>query len=305
MIILALFIVNALVSTVKGYSPKEMYGITSGILYGNIIAEGFNVIALSIFVVTLGFIEHKKVLNLIILAVTFSFIMLSLRRSVMGISAMGIGIAYLTILTKEKAKTFFAFGCLALMLGLAIVTTTDLADHFKERYELRKLDERELEEEKRFFEYELLYKDMFVYRDYSPLIGYELFNSWGNYGRGVLEERSLHGDLTSITHSTGFIGLFLYLLMVFSAFKRSFRSAESRTDMLTIIFCALSFMIYTITGRYTEIGATMMLYLVLMLPLAKKEAEAEEAQTESEVMEPNVRQKSLATTKIDTQAIHS
>ncbi|WP_276499733.1 hypothetical protein [Pontibacter litorisediminis] len=273
LILLVLFTCNVLMSTVKGYSPYEMYGISSGILYGNVYAAGFNVLTFAIYIVALGFIQNKSAVNLLVLVVTFSFILLSLRRSVMGISLLGILISYLTILTVDKAKTFVLFGFLAVALGCTVYFTTDLADSFKERYELRKLDERELEEEKRFIEYELLYKDMFVYRDYSPLTGFELFNSWGNYGRGALDDRSLHGDLTSITHSSGLIGLFLYLLMVFSAFRTSWKAAQTRTDYLTILFCGVAFIVFTITGRYTEVGAMMMLFLVLQLPLAEDETE--------------------------------
>lgn len=276
LIILVLFVVNVLVSTVKGYSPHEMYGITKGILYGNVYAAGFNILSIAVFVVALGFINNKKLFHLLILAVAFSFIMLSLRRSVMGISFVGVAVAYLTLLTKEKAKLFFVMSSLTVMLGVVVYATTDIADQFTARYELRKLDERELAEEKRFIEYELLYKDMFVYRDYDPLIGYEPFNSWGNYGRGILEDRSLHGDLTYITHSSGLIGLLLYLLMVMTAFRKSFRAAETRTDKLIVLFCGMAFIAYTITGRYTEIGSVMMLYLVLMLPLSKSEAEPDE-----------------------------
>lgn len=276
LIILVMFVANVLVSTVKGYSPHEMYGITKGILYGNVYAAGFNILSIAVFIIALGFINNKKIFHLLILTVAFSFIMLSLRRSVMGVSLVGVALAYLTLLTKENAKLFFVLSSLTIMLGVIVYSTTDIEDQFSARYELRKLDERELAEEKRFIEYELLYKDMFVYRDYDPLIGYEPFNSWGNYGRGILEDRSLHGDLTNITHSSGLIGLLLYLLMVMTAFRKSYRASETRTDKLIVLFCGMAFIAYTITGRYTEIGSVMLLYLVLMLPLSKSEAEMEE-----------------------------
>src|SRR5690606_19079263 len=95
---------------------------------------------------------------------------------------------------------------------------TSFLDLFSERYELRDLDNRELGEEKRFLEYELIYSDMFVYQDYSPWLGYGLFDSGGNYGKGILGTRTLHADITSILHSFGFIGLTLYLLMFVTAF---------------------------------------------------------------------------------------
>ncbi|WP_266205209.1 hypothetical protein [Pontibacter kalidii] len=282
LIMLLMFIANVAVSTAKGFAPSEMYGITTGILYGNVYAAGFNILTFSVFTIALSSIHHRSIVNLMVLVAAVSFLVLSLRRSVIGMSFLGVGIAYLTLLTREKAKMFVLSGILLCTLGFVVYSATDLADSFKERYELRNLDERALEEESRFLEYELLYKDMFVYYDYSPLIGYEPFNSWGNYGRGALEDRSLHGDLTSITHSSGLIGLLLYLLMVFTAFRSSWRAAETRTDLCIVLFCAISFAAYTLTGRYTEVGSMMMLYLVLLLPLAKNEQQADEELTEQE-----------------------
>ncbi|SFF96695.1 hypothetical protein [Pontibacter chinhatensis] len=282
LLILILFIANVVVSTLKGFSPTEMYGITTGILYGNVYAAGFNILTYCIFVVALSSIHHRSFFNLVVLVTAVSFLLLSLRRSVIGMSFLGVAIAYFTLLTREKAKMFVLAGVLIFTIGTVLYSATDLADSFKERYELRKLDERELEEESRFLEYELLYKDMFVYYDYSPLIGYEPFNSWGNYGRGALEDRSLHGDLTSITHSSGLIGLCLYLLMVFTAFRSAWRAAETRTDLLIILFSAISFAAYTLTGRYTEIGSMMMLYLVLLLPLSNNDKETDEEEVEEE-----------------------
>lgn len=276
-IILVLFVINVLMATANKYVPLEMYGITTGILYGNIYAAGFNVLSIAIFITTLDFIQNKKIISFVLIIITLSFLILSLRRSAMGMSLLAVAIPYMTLLTKEKAKMLFLAATLTLVAGAVIYFATDLADLFMERYELRRLDERELNEEKRFLEYELLYKDMFVYRDYSPLIGYELFNSWGHYGRGIMEDRSLHGDLTNITHSSGLIGLALYLMMVFTAFNKALSAAGTRVDKLTIAFCALAFIVYTITGRYTETASTIMLYLLLLLPLAGNKMEPEES----------------------------
>ncbi|OKL39560.1 hypothetical protein [Pontibacter flavimaris] len=282
LLILIIFIANVVISTINRFSPAEMYGITTGILYGNVYAAGFNILTFSIFIIALGTIQQRSIVSLVVLVIAISFLILSLRRSVIGMSFLGVGIAYLTLLTREKAKMFVLTGILICTIGFVLYSATDLADSFKERYELRKLDERELEEESRYLEYELLYKDMFVYYDYSALIGFEPFNSWGNYGRGALEDRSLHGDLTSITHSSGLIGLFLYLLMVFTAFRSAWRASETRTDLFIVLFCAISFIAYTLTGRYTEVGSMMMLYLILALPLARREQQPDEELAEQE-----------------------
>ena len=268
-IILLLFIANVIVSTIFKYSPNEMYGITSGILYGNLYGAGFNILGIAVFILVLLSLDSKKMLYMIVLVISISFILLSLRRSVMLISILGLVIALITTVSFKDAKKLIGFSCVILMIGYTIYNFTGFTNQFKERYELRKLDERELEEEKRFFEYDLIYKDMFVYNEYSPFTGYELLNSWGHYGKGILEDRSLHADLPSITHSSGLIGLFLYLMMVITSFKQSFKSITTNLDKLIILFSAITFVVFTITGRYTESGFMLLLYLVLLLPLAK------------------------------------
>jgi hypothetical protein len=270
-LILILFIANSVVSSIYKYSPTEMYGITSGILFGNLWAAAFNTLPIALFVVFLKGASERKLLYLIVSIVSILFIMLTLRRTVMALGALSIVIALLTMLTQQKAKMVLLTGGLIVLAGYLIYTNTDFLQEFNERVELRKLDERDLAEEKRFIEYSLLYDDMFVYHAYSPWFGYELFNSGGNYGRGILAERSLHGDIPNLLHSSGLVGVMLYLLMTGAAFWKALRSAKQYQDKLIVLFCALSFLVYTVTGRYTEVAATGLLFLVLMLPLAKNE----------------------------------
>jgi hypothetical protein len=270
-LILVLFIVNALVATVYKFAPTEMYGITSGLLFGNLWAAAFNTLSMALFVVFLKGVSERKLLYVVVAVVSFFFIMLTLRRTVMGLSALGAVIGLLTMMTQQKAKMVFLTGGLIVVIGYLIYDNTGFMQEFRERVELRKLDERELAEEKRFIEYALLYNDMFVYNTYSPWFGYELFNSGGNYGKGVLAERSLHGDIPNLLHSSGLIGVAMYLLMVATAFWQAIRAAVRYQHKLIVLFCAISFLVYTVSGRYTEVAATLLLFLVLMLPLAKNE----------------------------------
>jgi hypothetical protein len=272
LLILILFIANTLVSTIYKYSPTEMYGFTSGILFGNIWAAAFNTLAIALFIVFLRGISERKLFYLMISVVSFFFIMLTLRRTVMGLSALGILIALLTMMTRQKAKMVFLTASLIGVTGFLIYEHTSFLQEFKGRVEQRKLDDRQLTEEKRFIEYSLLYDDMFVYHAYNPWTGYELFNSGGNYGKGIMAERSLHGDIPNLLHSSGLIGVILYLLMTGTAFWQAIKEAKRYQDKLIVLFCALTFMVYTITGRYTEIAATLLLFLVLMLPVAENEA---------------------------------
>jgi hypothetical protein len=275
-LILGLFVANVLVSTAFSYSPFAMYGITSGLLYGNIYAADFNILPVAVFLLTLGLMQKRNTLYFIVLALAFAFIMLTLRRSVMGQSAAGVVFAvFITMAQKDLKKVLF-FGMFAFCIGFLIYANTEFMSVFQERYELRNLEDRALDEEARFLEYALIYKDMFIYRDYSPWLGYELFNSWGNYGRGIMGDRSLHSDITNIAHSSGLLGLALYFLMIITAFVQSFRKAAGRQDIIIILFCAMTFLGFTTTGRYTETGYMLLLFLLLMLPLTRKPLKATE-----------------------------
>ncbi|HUQ97510.1 MAG TPA: O-antigen ligase family protein [Chitinophagaceae bacterium] len=276
LIILILFIANTAMATKTGYAPYAMYGITKGVLFGNLYGAGFNILASALFITVLKLVNNRKVIVFIISLLCFTFIMLTLRRSVMLVGAVGVIIAFLTLVTQKEAKNFIVLCSLCAVAGYLIYTNTGFKNEFEERYEMRKLDDRSMAEEKRFIEYELLYKDMFVEERYSPWFGYQLFNSAGNYGNGVFENRTLHSDITSILHSSGLIGLLLYVLMVATAFRQSFRAAANFTDKFIILFGAIAFIVFTTTGRVTETGSVTLIFLISILPLTVYETESSE-----------------------------
>ncbi|WP_169336221.1 O-antigen ligase family protein [Pontibacter roseus] len=281
-LILAIYIMNAGASTVMGYSPNLMYGITSGVLYGNLYATDFNIIAPAVFIVLLSVVSKRNLLYFSALVISFLITMLSFRRSVMGLCLLALAVVVFLLMNKKNSMKLVVFGAVSLVMGLVVAVNTNFMTVFVERYEQRKLAERELGEETRFLEYDILYKDMFVYQDYDPLFGYELLNSAGNYGKGILDERSLHSDVTNIVHSTGIIGLILYLLMVASSFWKAFENATNKTDTYIFLYCAAAFIVYTITGRYTSVECTILLFLLLYLPLAKENEDVEEKNSMSE-----------------------
>lgn len=276
-VVLSLFIANAILSTVHNYSPFLMYGISSGVLYGKLIGPSFNSISIALFVVLLKVLNNRNVWYALVYFVAFCFVMLTLRRTVMMMSAFGLFIGLLSMAVQKKARMILVYGSIVFLVGYLVVSNTDFLSEFNERVELRKLDEKNLEDEQRFAEYKFLYEDMFVYHMYSPWFGFELFNSWGNYGRGEFEERSLHGDLTSLAHSSGILGVMLYLIMVATAFQQAWKAATIRFDKLIVLFCAGAFVVYTITGRFTQVDAMSLIFLVLMLPLCAEEVTNEQA----------------------------
>ena len=281
LIILVVFIANVLCATVFRYAPKSMYGISSGVLYGNMQFTDFNVLGVALFVVLISILKKNNLLLLSIYVVAIACIMLTLRRSVMLVSALGIPFAFLSTLSQQAAKKVILFMGVFCLIGFGVYSHSDFASVFKERYELRNLEDRALEEEKRFIEYELLYQDMFVLKEYSPWFGYQLFNSENNYGKGIFYDRSLHGDLTSIAHSSGLLGVALYLLMIFTAFYKALRASKSKNDLVTLFYATVAFGIYTITGRFTQADCMLLLFLVANLPLARVTEDTNTDETES------------------------
>ena len=268
-LILSIFIISVLASTYFKYNPYEMYGITGGLLYGNLYATDFNIIAPSIFILLLYSLNKRNYLFLLVTVISLVFICLSMRRSVMAMTGLGVVIVTFLYLSKN-VKKILPFTAAAVVFVFIVVFKTDFAASMQERYELRNLEERGLDEEQRYFEYRLLYDDVFHYKRYSPWIGFNLFNSPGNYGGGKFYDRSLHGDITSIGHSSGLIGIALYFIMVFSAFYTAWKATENRYDKLIVLFCAIAFTSYCLTGRFTQVGCMMMLFLVANLSVAKE-----------------------------------
>jgi len=269
LLILIVFIVNTVLSTKFSYVPVEMYGINSGILFGNVTFTDFNVLVFATYIVLRKAIKDKKNLYLIAYLLAMFLILLSMRRTVMFLSVLGSLIVIFQLLDFQNIKKFIIYGVIILCISLVVVFYTGFLNAFWERYEKRGLDNRPLNEENRLLEFDLVYKDLFVFFDYSPWFGYELFQSEGNYGKGVFGTRTLHTDLTSIVHSSGFLGLFLYLMMVTIAFRQAWHKTKTQSEYYHFAFCLIAFIIYTITGRYTTLSSSVFFYLILYLVLSK------------------------------------
>jgi hypothetical protein len=64
--------------------------------------------------------------------------------------------------------------------------------------------------------------------------------------------------------------------MIKAAFLQALRAARKRSDKLIVLFCAANFIMYTITGRFTQTDAMVLIILVLMLPLTIEDEVGEE-----------------------------
>ncbi|MET0636785.1 MAG: hypothetical protein ABWZ25_12215 [Chitinophagaceae bacterium] len=284
LIILLIFILNAGLSTVFRYDVYSMYGITSGVIYGNMFATDFNILAIAIFLVFMRALNSKNLLFLVVGIAAIALLCLTMRRSVIGLAFFGVAIVMLLFFI-QNIKNALVFGVLIMAAAVFIIAKTDFVPSFNDRYELRHLDERALEEEKRLFEFDLIYNDVFVHHRYSAWFGFGLFNSSGNYGDGTFYDRSLHSDMTSIMHSGGLIGLTLYLLMMLSAFLTAMRRATGFRDRLVVMFCAAVFVTFALTGRFTQVGCMLLLMLALNIPVSVPEYEMEEEEETEELPE--------------------
>lgn len=272
MLVLTLFIINVILASLFRYMPlgTGYYGSTSGLMYGMLSLDDLNVLPFVCLVVIRKGIKDKKLLYILVYLIAAFFILLTFRRTVMVLTVLAAIIVFIELLNFDQILDFFKYGVVISLISLVVIYQTGFLNSFWERYENRNLDERGLENEPRLLEFEMIYKDMFVYYDYSPWFGYELFNSHGNYGKGQLGTRSLHTDFGTIMHASGILGFVLYCSMVFVAFYSAWKRTHSRADYLQFFFLLLAFFTFFMSGRWHVISAMSMMYSILYLPLCIK-----------------------------------
>ena len=270
--LLVLFIMNSIVSTSFGYCPKQMYGAFSGVLYGGLYASQFNVIPVVLFALLVFSINREKsYMNVMIGVISFILLMLSMRRSVIFVAIIGICIVLFYLLYEKNIIKVISFVIMSIAIAF-IITFVGIADQFVDRFESR-FHSRALvsTDEGRFQDFILIYKDLFVYNRYDKLFGYEFFNAPGNYGLGRMRSRNLHSDIPVILHASGLAGLSLFLLMIISNFRYSWRFCDSDMDKSIFLFCTLTFVVFSFTGRITQTSYAIGVFLLLMLPVSNRD----------------------------------
>ena len=271
-LVLLFFIINTILSTLLKYNPTEMYGITSGILYGKVFLTDFNILVFASFLVVRKGIKDKSLIHILLYLTTVFFVLLSFRRTAMALTVLGTVIVMVELLNFKQIKDFILYGAIIAIVSFVVVYYTGFIDVFWERYELRNLEERALGEEKRLMELDFMYKDFFFQFFYNPWFGYELFDYRGpNYGKGIFgDERPLHSDFATIAHSSGLIGLFLYISLVITALIKIWRRTSSRADFFQFFLCLIAFGVFFLTGRYTGAAFMTMMFGLWTLPLGKR-----------------------------------
>lgn len=269
--VIILFIINTAISSLTGYSNRPMYGMDSGVLFGNIFAAGFNIIPIALFLYMLGNMKKISIVNITTSIIAFALLILTFRRGVVFVAILAVCIIILMLVAHEKrAMAIISFTGVVLIALFVVIEYTEYKTELTQRYE-RRFDERDMVSyrEGRFMDHVRIYEDLFVYSRYSKLFGYEFFNAPGNYGGGVVREtRNLHPDLPVIVHASGLLGLFLYLMAVFKMFKWSWLGCMTSQEKLIWLFCLGAFLVFTLVGRVTNTTSVIAFYLLLMLPMA-------------------------------------
>lgn len=267
--ILLIFVVNTLLCTATGYAPYQIYGRTTGVLYGNMGPTSFMALPIALFIYLSHNTDRTSIIRIVVSILALGLMILSFRRTVQFAAILAV-LSYLSLLTLEGGKKRFALTALAMVLigGLAF-TFTGFQVQFNERYESRFGEEEFVAtDEGRFTDHTMVFEDMFIHGRYSMLFGHSFFNSAGNYAGGSRGDRPLHPDIPVILHASGTIGLVLYAIMVVRGFRQSLRSSYVATDKVIWFFCLGVFSIYTFSGRITEASYSLALAALLFFPVA-------------------------------------
>ncbi|WP_194974089.1 hypothetical protein [Aquiflexum lacus] len=269
-LVLLIFCTNSLFSTFYNYNPNQMYGINSGVLYGNIVHSDFHVLPLAIFIVFRKALRDKNLFYLLVYLITIFITILTFRRTVMALSILGSIICIYEFMSFQNIRKMFILILSLSVVLILVVFSTGFLDVFWERYELRNLENRDIESELRYQELGLVYKDLFVHYDYSPWFGYKLFQFGGqNYGKGIFGHRPLHTDLMVLIHSSGLLGLLLYTMMVGYAFITVWFRLKAKKDFIQFLFVFLVFAVFFGSGRFTNTASSLIIYFVLFIPFSK------------------------------------
>lgn len=283
--ILLIFVGNTLLCTATGYAPYQIYGRTTGVLYGNMGPTAFMALPIALFIYLNYNVKRTSIVRVLISTLALGLMLLSFRRTVQFAAGLAI-VSFLFLLVLEGGKKRVALTGLFMVTsaGLALAFT-DFKAQFTERYESRFGEEEfEITEEGRWTDHTMVFEDMFVHGRYSMLFGHSFFNSEGNYAGGIRGDRPLHPDIPVLLHASGMLGLVLYLLMFLRGFRQALRNSTELMDYVIWFFCLAVFMTYTFSGRITEASYSLAIIALLFLPVGGRHQRlAEEEERESPV----------------------
>lgn len=256
----------------------NQYGGTGGVRVGLFDAQLYAP-ALALALVPFIFQTHKltntkKYRIYIICLLTLVLLMISMRRTSVGIVILGVSIFYIT-----SGKFNRLLGIALSVLFVLVITFPLYGDFLLERMALRadvfKNEEYDMTEELRYQELFFVLKDLADNFSVATLLfGKEIFNSPGHYGitDGFLATRQIHVDYTVLFHGSGLVGLLSYvgfLGRIFQLFKQKYKKFKNIFQQFAIdvraIFLSAFIMVVLISfsGQMEEMSFRSLLFLTL------------------------------------------
>lgn len=231
--VLIVLVVNIIIANIfslgfKGYSGSGFY---SGAVFANgWYTPTIAVIAMFILIMTPlnGIRGRIKIKNrrftIGLLIVSFAIIILGGRRSAVLI----LTISVITYLYYSRYRLKSILNIVLFAFGLLLISSMYI-DILSKQYANRlNLYNGGLQEENRYVETELLWRDMLSFEDKKKSIfGSSPFVTAGSYGDESHTERYLHVDINIVLFSVGFWGLFLYIvyyILIYRLIKSQFKN---------------------------------------------------------------------------------
>ncbi|MBN2524258.1 MAG: hypothetical protein JXB24_13385 [Bacteroidales bacterium] len=210
--VLILFTANALVTSTLGIGENPYGGaLKMGAFIYSVLYSGS--IGLLLLPLLLPYIK-KPIPKIILYGVSvlvFVFLVLSMRRTAMGIPVIGYFIYFFFTSYKKQIASIFLITATILALTFPFYQEI-LMDQFSARENVFG-SEYNVEEELRWLETLAVVNERWL--DDIPwsrtLLGSELFNSSERYAGGAFGRRPLHVDYNKILWGAGLIGMLLYL----------------------------------------------------------------------------------------------
>lgn len=213
-------------------------GFDSGFTFEKIFFLSFGLLTLPLYLIYIQ--PHKKLFTIMVFILSLILIIINMNRS--SLIIIGIGAIIYLIFKRNKTKqiiyilTLFIFS----IAGLYLVRDT-LLKQYNARLEI--IEKRAgLENEGRFMEFQLVIPESIA--ENTVYFGKEAFNSTGNYGNGIFDERPLHVDLVIIFFGFGLIGIIIFLLFYYNIFRNIFiykmyKEKSLFYNLLFILFVSL------------------------------------------------------------------
>jgi hypothetical protein len=270
-----IFVINSLLSTIFNFGI-DYYGggsATGGFVASKLFGPALFIVLLPIIIPQLG--KGMRIVTFVLAALTFIFLLLSMRRTSVFIPVFGYMLYFL--ISKRK----FQFIVISTIFLTMLLVLFPFYKKVLERQFMARSDTFEnpsIESEYRYKETFIIFKENFT-NTKTIMIGRDIFNSPGNYNQGKWGARPLHIDYNLVLHGSGVIGLILYLLIFldilikFLKFKNTVPK-DPYFDELVIIFKILIIMVMTVSlnGGIGQLSyrAVMFLYLGGLLGIFNK-----------------------------------